>query len=82
MNLGSFDVNGTHIKVATDYADPDGLVYTLTDASSQVQLAVTTYRGLDVAEGAPFSKDDLQAGLSTVLKRARNTAPVVAAAAT
>lgn len=68
--IGSFTLDGRTINVCADYSHIDGRVYKLVDASSQRQLAVTTYRGLDVADEAWSHKAALQDGLRAVLRRA------------
>jgi hypothetical protein len=68
--IGSFTVDGKTINVSTDYSHVDGRVYRLTDASSDRQVAFTTYRGLNVADETRFSKRDLQDGLRAVLRQA------------
>jgi hypothetical protein len=68
MTLGTFDLDGKQISVETaEYSHIDGITYRLIE--SDRQIAVTTYRGLRVDEGVPFSTEDLQAGLRAVLRR-------------
>jgi len=72
--IGSFTIGGATINVDSDYSHIDGVFYKLIEAGSQHQVAVTTYRGLNVADGR-FSKAELQDGLRTVLRRASQRPP-------
>lgn len=69
MTLGSFTLDDTTIDITADYSHIDGRVYKLVEARSKRQVAVTTYRGLDVADSR-FSKGDLEDGLRKVLRQA------------
>lgn len=69
MTLGSFTLGGKRIDVESDWSDIDGRVYRFIQADPRQQVAVTTRKGLSVAEGAPFGKTDLQDGLLSVLRR-------------
>jgi len=69
--IGSFTVGDTTITVSTDYSHIDGRVYKLTDAKTQEQVAVTSYRGMDLAAGVQYSKAELQRGLESVRRKTR-----------
>lgn len=69
MTIGSFTVDDKQIKVESDYSHVDGRIYRLIRADTQAQVAVTTYRGLAVADGVGFSTQALQDGLRNVLRQ-------------
>lgn len=69
MTIGSFTVGGKQIKVEPDYSHIDGRIYRLIRVDTQKQVAVTTYKGLDVADGVSFTKKALQEGLRSVLRQ-------------
>lgn len=71
MKLGSFELDGVAIDVKTSYDNISGRVYQFVRADNQQQVAVTTYRGIDVDDGVGFSAADLQRGLASVRKTAR-----------
>lgn len=71
MTLGSFTIDGRTINVSTDYNNVDGLVYRFVQADTERQIAVTTYRGMDLADGVRYSKVELQRGLESVRRGAR-----------
>lgn len=71
MRLGSFTLDSTTINVDTGYNHIDGVVYHFTRAKDDKPVAVTTYRGIKLAVGAAFAKDDLQRGLDSVRKTFR-----------
>lgn len=71
MRIGSFTLNSTTINIDTDYNNIDGMVYCFTQARNDTPIAVTTYRGIKLADGAKFAKEDLQRGLDTVRKTFR-----------
>jgi hypothetical protein len=70
VSIGSFTVDGKTISVESDYNHIDGVTYQLVQADSKEVVAVTTYRGLDVAEGVTFSEKDLNAGLRSIVRKA------------
>lgn len=74
MTIGSFTVDGKRIEVETDYSHVDGVVhkFILVDGESREQIAVTTYRGIEVADDR-FTKADLQRGLNVVRRQATRT---------
>jgi hypothetical protein len=71
MTIGSFTLDGTTINVSTDYNSIDGLVYRFVQADTEQEVAATSYRGIDLADGVKYSKVELQRGLETVRRRAR-----------
>jgi len=73
MTLGSFKLGGKTINVEPDYTQIDGRIYRLIQADTGQQVAVTTYRGLNVADYAPFKKAALQDGLRSVLRQSART---------
>ena len=74
MTIGSFTVNGKRIEVETSYDNISGLVYQffVGAGKSRKQVAVTTYRGIDVADDR-FTKADLQRGLNVIRRQATRT---------
>lgn len=79
MRLGSFTLDGTTINVDTDFDQITGLIYRFVRADSGHQIAVTTYKGMELAAGAKFDKADLQRGLDSVRKPIRRLSSRAAA---
>lgn len=70
MRLGSFSIDNKAINVEhNDYNHIDGVTYKFLEAASGKELAVTTYRGVNVAEGVSFTEAALQDGLRKVLRQ-------------
>lgn len=69
--IGSFALNGKTINIKADYNNVDGRFYRFIQADTQKEVAVTSYRGIDLAEGVPYSKAELQWGLETVRRKTR-----------
>ena len=71
MTLGSFTIDGQRIEVETDYSPIDGVVhkFIVVAGESREQIAVTTYRGIEVVDDR-FPKGDLQRGLNVIRRRA------------
>jgi len=67
MTLGSFTHNGTRIDVERGWSNFDGIVYRLIDAKTGQEIAVSSHRGLELAEDG--DEDALAAGLRGVLRR-------------
>lgn len=70
MSIGSFTLDGKTISVESDYNHIDGVFYRFVQADTQQEIAVTSYRGIDLAQGVQCSKAKLQDGLRAVRRKA------------
>jgi hypothetical protein len=69
--IGSFALNGKTINIKADYNNVDGRFYRFIQADTQKEVAVTSYRGIDLAEGVQYTKAELQRGLESVRRKTR-----------
>lgn len=69
--IGSFQLEGKTINIETDYNAIDGRIYRFVQSDTKKELAVTSYRGIELPDGSPYTKVELQRGLESVRRKAR-----------
>jgi len=71
--IGSFTLSGKTINIENDYNHIDGMVYRFIQADTGQEVAATSYRGIDLADGVKYTEVELQRGLETVCRQARRS---------
>lgn len=67
--LGSFTAGETRVDIHRGWSNFDGIVHRFVQANTCQEIAVSSHRGLDIADSTGFDQAELKAGLRKVLGR-------------